>query len=68
MGAKLAALGRTERYPRTKTGKASTKLAHVLRLAREREDDVELAELAGWLELKKLLPERKGGRGYGFRC
>jgi hypothetical protein len=60
---KLAALGRTERYPRTKTGRASTQLAHVLRLAREREDDAELVELAGWLELKKLLPERKGGEG-----
>jgi DNA polymerase-1 len=60
---KLASLGRTQRYPRTKTGKASTKREHVLRLAREREDDGELVELAGWLELKKLLPERKAGEG-----
>jgi DNA polymerase-1 len=60
---KLEALGRTQRYPRTKTGKASTKREHVLRLAREREDDAELVELAGWLELKKLLPERKAGEG-----
>jgi DNA polymerase-1 len=60
---KLAALGRTERYPRTATGKASTKLANVLRLAREREEDAELADLARWLEMKKLLQERKGGEG-----
>jgi DNA polymerase I-like protein with 3'-5' exonuclease and polymerase domains len=62
-GKKLEALGRTERYPRTKTGKASTKRENVLRLARERDDDAELTELAGWLHLKKLLPERKGGEG-----
>ena len=39
----------------------------MLRLAREREDDAELVELAGMVGAKKLLPERKAGEGLRFR-
>jgi len=58
---KLEAMGALQRYPRTKTGKPSTALTHVLRVAQERQEDAELVGLAEWRQLRTLFPERKEG-------